>query len=66
MAETTKPIEMTAPSDSWLRLMEKCQGGISIGELTVLIGGPNTGKSRMAEYMAEQLKKKMENEDGVR
>lgn len=60
MAETTKPIEVTP----WLDLIERCNGGIKCGELTIFYTKAGTGKSRLTEYLAEQERQKAEN--GIR
>lgn len=63
MAQETEHVEVSTPAVGWDRIEAMCKGGVSIGELTVLIGKPGTGKSRITEYVIEQLQR--EHKHGV-
>lgn len=61
MAQEPERIEMIAPMDSWLKLIERSKGGIPIGELTLIVGHTGTGKSMISQYVANQIKQEQEN-----
>ena len=53
----------TPDMSTWNRIMSKIEGGFPLGEITILVAKTGSGKSRLTEYVAEQMKK--EQTDGV-